>query len=63
MTAESPVKLHPHGLDLGDGKILPLRAGAMHYFRHDPSRLGGGSRCDRVHQAGARRRVCAVGAA
>jgi beta-galactosidase len=37
MTAESPVKLHPHGLDLGDGKILPLRAGAMHYFRHDPA--------------------------
>jgi beta-galactosidase len=37
MTEKARVKLHPHGLDLGDGKILPLRAGAMHYFRHEPS--------------------------
>jgi beta-galactosidase len=29
------VRLHPHGLDLGD-TVLPLRAGAMHYWRHDP---------------------------
>ena len=30
------VRLHPHGLDLGDGQILPLWAGAMHYWRHTP---------------------------
>ena len=30
------VRLHPHGLDLG-GAILPLRSGAMHYWRHDPA--------------------------
>jgi beta-galactosidase len=28
------VTLSPHGLDLGDGEILPLWAGAMHYWRH-----------------------------
>ena len=28
--------LSPHGLDLGDGEILPLWAGAMHYWRHPP---------------------------
>jgi len=28
------VSLHPHGLDLGDGDVLPLWAGAMHYWRH-----------------------------
>jgi beta-galactosidase len=28
--------LHPHGLDLGDGRVLPLWAGAMHYWRHAP---------------------------
>ncbi|HTQ46720.1 MAG TPA: beta-galactosidase [Polyangiaceae bacterium] len=28
------VLLHPHGLDLGDGEVLPLWAGAMHYWRH-----------------------------
>jgi beta-galactosidase len=28
------VYLHPHGLDLGDGEVLPLWAGAMHYWRH-----------------------------
>lgn len=37
MTTKPRVKLHPHGLDLGGGRILPLRAGAMHYFRHDPT--------------------------
>jgi beta-galactosidase len=31
------VRLCRAGLDLGDGHILPLRAGAMHYFRHAPS--------------------------
>ncbi len=30
------VRLHPHGLDLGDGEVLPLWAGAMHYWRHEP---------------------------
>ncbi|HXN32891.1 MAG TPA: beta-galactosidase [Polyangiaceae bacterium] len=28
------MSLHPHGLDLGDGDVLPLWAGAMHYWRH-----------------------------
>jgi beta-galactosidase len=28
--------LSPHGLDLGDGKVLPLWAGAMHYWRNRP---------------------------
>jgi beta-galactosidase len=31
------VRLHPHGLDLGDGGVLPLWAGAMHYWRHRPA--------------------------
>jgi beta-galactosidase len=30
------VRLSPHGLDLGDGDVLPLWAGAMHYWRHPP---------------------------
>ncbi len=30
------VLLSPHGLDLGDGEVLPLWAGAMHYWRHPP---------------------------
>ncbi|HEY8039923.1 MAG TPA: beta-galactosidase [Polyangiaceae bacterium] len=25
--------MHPHGLDLGDGEVLPLWAGSMHYWR------------------------------
>ena len=31
------VVLSPHGLDLGNGEVLPLWAGAMHYWRHPPS--------------------------
>jgi len=31
------VGLTAHGLDLGDGKVLPLWAGAMHYWRNRPS--------------------------
>jgi beta-galactosidase len=30
------VRLSPSGLDLGDGGVLPLWAGAMHYWRHPP---------------------------
>ncbi|MGO9838415.1 MAG: beta-galactosidase [Polyangiaceae bacterium] len=30
------VRLCPQGLDLGDGAVLPLWAGAMHYWRHPP---------------------------
>jgi beta-galactosidase len=30
------VRLHAHGLDLGQGEVLPLWAGAMHYWRHPP---------------------------
>ena len=30
------VRLHPNGLDLGDGHVLPLWAGAMHYWRNPP---------------------------
>jgi len=32
--ARARVRLHPHGLDLGDGEVLPLWVGAMHYWRH-----------------------------
>ncbi len=35
------VELHPHGLDLGD-EIVPLRVGAMHYWRHPPEDWGAG---------------------
>jgi len=31
------VRLHPHGLDLCNGEVLPLRAGAMHYWHHPPT--------------------------
>jgi len=34
LPAEPRVRLHPHGLDLGDREVLPLWAGAMHYWRH-----------------------------
>ncbi len=34
------VRLHPHGLDLGERGILPLVCGAMHYWRHAPSEWG-----------------------
>src|SRR5258708_5237910 len=30
------VRLCPAGLDLGSGEVLPLWAGAMHYWRHPP---------------------------
>jgi beta-galactosidase len=35
--SETRVLLHPHGLDLGNGEVLPLWAGAMHYWRHPRS--------------------------
>jgi beta-galactosidase len=41
MTDASPpprVKLAPGGLDLGDGRIVPLWAGSVHYWRLDPAR-------------------------
>jgi beta-galactosidase len=31
---DSRVRLHPHGLDVGGDEVLPLWAGAMHYWRH-----------------------------
>src|SRR5580692_5296642 len=34
---EARVHLHPHGLDLGNDEVLPLWAGAMHYWRHPRS--------------------------
>ncbi len=37
MTSVARVRLTPHGLDLGDGGVLPLWAGAMHYWRHPAS--------------------------
>jgi len=33
-SSETRVRLHPHGLDLGNGEVLPLYAGAMHYWHH-----------------------------
>ncbi len=38
------VRLDPRGLDLGNGEILPLYAGAMHYWRHVPSEWAAGLR-------------------
>jgi beta-galactosidase len=35
--AQPRVLLSPDGLDLRDGRVLPLWAGAMHYWRHPPS--------------------------
>src|ERR1700722_4560481 len=31
---EARVLIHPHGLDLGGDEVLPVWAGAMHYWRH-----------------------------
>jgi len=36
------VRLDPRGLDLGGGAILPLYAGAMHYWRHAAREWGAG---------------------
>jgi beta-galactosidase len=36
------VRVHPHGLLLEPGKVLPLYGGAMHYFRHSPEEWGAG---------------------
>jgi beta-galactosidase len=36
LATEGRVLVHPHGLDLGDGEVLPLHAGSMHYWRHPP---------------------------
>ena len=38
----SRVRLHPHGIELDRGEILPLFAGAMHYWRHSPSEWAAG---------------------
>jgi beta-galactosidase len=38
----SRVRLDPRGLDLGGGAILPLYAGAMHYWRHPTAEWGAG---------------------
>lgn len=40
--AERSVTVHPHGLSLdgAGGDVLPLYAGAMHYFRHEPEHWG-----------------------
>src|ERR1700686_3137412 len=35
-SSEVRVRLHPHGLDLRNGEVLPLWAGAMHYWHHSP---------------------------
>ncbi len=34
--ANATVRLHPRGLELEGGEILPLVCGSMHYWRHDP---------------------------
>lgn len=34
------VTLEPHGLTLGDGRVLPLYSGALHYFRMAPEEWG-----------------------
>src|SRR5688572_15152269 len=37
-TESLSVSVHPHGLKLADGEVLPLWAGAMHYWRHAPEK-------------------------
>ncbi len=34
--AKARVRLHPHGVSIGDADVRPLRSGAMHYWRLDP---------------------------
>jgi beta-galactosidase len=41
-TEKMRVRLHPHGLDLGDGEVLPLWAGSMHYWRLEQSQWRAG---------------------
>src|SRR5438067_12075071 len=36
------VRLHPHGLELAGGEVLPLFAGAMHYWRNAPDEWAAG---------------------
>jgi beta-galactosidase len=36
------VRVHPHGLELAGGEVLPLYAGSMHYWRHAPEEWGPG---------------------
>src|SRR5271155_5829928 len=36
------VRMHKHGLDLGGGEVLPLWAGAMHYWRPPRHEWGAG---------------------
>jgi beta-galactosidase len=36
------VRVHPQGLELEPGNVLPLYGGAMHYFRHPPEEWGAG---------------------
>ena len=56
------VRLDPRGLDLGKGSILPLYAGAMHYWRHVPSaEWAAGLRRHQVARPAARRHLRPVG--
>ena len=56
-------RLHPHGIDLGTGEVLPLWCGAMHYWRHPPERVGRVPRRDEGDGLPARRHVRPVGRA
>jgi beta-galactosidase len=40
--AQKRVRVHPHGLELSGGEVLPLLCGSMHYWRHSPSEWGAG---------------------
>lgn len=42
MQKRERVRLHPRGLALSGGEILPLVCGTMHYWRHDPADWGAG---------------------
>ena len=61
--ARARVRLHPHGLDLGDGEVLPLWAGAMHYWRHPRGEWRAGPRGDARDGAAPRRHLRALGRA
>ncbi len=37
---DARVHLHPHGLELRGGEVVPLVCGAMHYWRNDPNEWG-----------------------
>src|SRR5579863_7701036 len=52
LATEHRVLIHPHGLDLGNGEVLPLFAGSMHYWRYSPHEWRAG--LEAMHRMGLR---------